>query len=199
MVFLVACGVALAASVLTFFTGFGLGTWLLVWLTGAAPLATYELFGRAHEVTVIKLAIACLMGVFAALELSKRWASVAVPMRFAPLGGLVTGFFGGLSGHQGALRSAFLLRAGLSKEAFVATGVLISVGVDLARLTVYGSKLGSVSIAGHGLLLLAATASAFAGALAGNLLLKKVTLTGIQKAVAVLLAVVALGLGSGAL
>ena len=33
-----------------------------------------------------------------------------------------SGFFGGLSGMQGALRSAFLARAGLSKEAFVASG-----------------------------------------------------------------------------
>ena len=29
------------------------------------------------------------------------------------------GYFGGLSGHQGALRSAVLIRSGLSKEAFI--------------------------------------------------------------------------------
>jgi uncharacterized membrane protein YfcA len=257
MVFLVVCGVALAASLLTFFTGFGLGTvllpallfffepevaialtavvhllnglfklllvgrkadlalaakfgipaalaafvgaWVLVSLSGSPALFTWTLAERTHEVTAIKIAIAGLMLVFAGLELSKRWAGVAVPIAYAPLGGVVTGFFGGLSGHQGALRSAFLIRAGLEKEAFVATGVLISVGVDLARLTVYGSRFAAVSIAEHGALLLAATASAFAGAIAGNLLLKKVTLAGIQKAVAVLLAVIAVGLGTGVL
>lgn len=43
-------------------------------------------------------------------------------------------------GNQGALRSAFLLKAGLSKEAFVATGGS-AVIVDAVRLMVYGTTM----------------------------------------------------------
>ena len=255
MVYALVCTVALAASLLTFFSGFGLGTlllpamvvffepevavaltavvhllngffklalvgrsanlgvaakfglpaiaasfagaWCLIVLMKPSPLFTYHLAGQTKEVTSLKLVMAGLMVLFAILELSKRWARVEVPARYAPIGGLLTGFFGGLSGHQGALRSAFLVRAGLSKEAFVATGVLISAAVDVTRLSVYLPKLGKITLTEHGPLLAAATLSAFAGAFAGSRLLKKTTLGGIQKTVAGLLVVVAIGLASG--
>ena len=243
MVYARVCAVALAASLLTFFTGFGLGTLLLpamavffapeeaVALTavvhlmnglfklaltgrsadravalrfglpavGAAFAGAWLLTELAKHATVAKWVIASLMIVFALLELSKRFAELQIPPKWMPLGGVLTGFFGGLSGHQGALRSAFLLRAGLSKESFIATGVLISVFGDVARLGVYFPRYGAVSLAQHGPLLAAATASAFVGAFAGNRLLKKVTLKGIQRGVAVLLIVVAVGIAAGVL
>jgi uncharacterized protein len=257
LLYLVVCAVALTASLLTFFTGFGLGTlllpafvlffepeiavgltavvhflnglfklalvggkanlplaarfglpafgasflgaWLLVRLARQDPLFTYALGAREHEVTALKLIIGGLMLTFAVLELSRRFQQVSIPIRYAPLGGLLAGFFGGLSGHQGALRSAFLVRAGVSKEAFIGTGVLIAVAVDVSRLSVYVPMLGALSAETHGMLLLAATLSAFIGAFVGSRLLKKVTLAGIQKGVASLLIAVALGLGTGLL
>ena len=48
---------------------------------------------------------------------------------FLAAGGLLSGFLGGLSGHQGALRSAFLIKCGLSKEVFIASGVVIALGL----------------------------------------------------------------------
>jgi uncharacterized membrane protein YfcA len=117
-----------------------------------------------------------------------------------PVGGLVAGFFGGLSGHQGALRSMFLIRAGLSKEAFVATGVLVAIGVDLARLAIYGAG-GIAALARSdpqvGALVATATLAAFAGAWLGSRLLAKVTLAGIQRIVALFLVLVGLGLTAG--
>jgi len=68
--------------------------------------------------------------------------------RYLPLGGVLSGFFGGLSGHQGALRSAFLIRCGLSQEAFVATGIVAACLVDLARLAVYARHLASLDLSG---------------------------------------------------
>lgn len=116
-----------------------------------------------------------------------------------PLGGLLTGFFGGLSGHQGALRSAFLVRAGLSKEAFIATGVVIAAVVDIARLSVYSVRLKELTAVEHGPLLAAATLSAFLGAYLGNRLLPKVTLRGVQVTVAIALLFIAVGLAAGIL
>ena len=37
----------------------------------------------------------------------------------------------------GALRSAFLIKSGLSKEAFIASAAVLSVLVDITRLSVY--------------------------------------------------------------
>lgn len=137
---------------------------------------------------------------FALVEWHPRLASLSVPARWMPIGGLVAGFFGGLSGHQGALRSMFLVRAGLSKEAFVATGVLVAIGVDLARLAVYGG--GGIatlarSEAGIGALVATGTVAAFAGAWLGSRLLAKVTLAGIQRLVAILLVLIGVGLAAG--
>jgi uncharacterized protein len=56
----------------------------------------------------------------------------------AILDGAVSGFFGGLSGHQGAFRSLFLLKADLDRERFIATGVMPAVMVDMSRLLMYG-------------------------------------------------------------
>jgi uncharacterized membrane protein YfcA len=253
--YLLVCGVAFAASLLTFFTGFGLGTlllpafavffpteaavaltavvhllnslfklalvgrhasWpivlrfgipailaafagagLLAWLAGLEPLYRYEVSGRSFEVLPVSFVIAVLMIVFAALELWPNKQRVAIPRRFLPLGGVVTGFFGGLSGHQGALRSAFLLRAGLDKQAFIATGVVIAAIVDVSRLTAYSQRFFSAGIGSHGALLVAAVLAAFAGALTGNRLMEKVSIRAVEVGVSLLLVLVALALGTG--
>lgn len=53
------------------------------------------------------------------------------------LGGALSGFFGGLVGNQGGIRSAALLGFGISKEALVATATAIALIVDGARMPVY--------------------------------------------------------------
>ena len=109
----------------------------------------------------------------------------------------MSGFFGGLSGHQGALRSAFLIKAGLSKESFIATGVVISLMVDIPRIVMYGLTLPGLHLGGNRSLLAAAVLAAFAGAWLGNRLMRKVTLRLVQVLVAVMLLAIAAALGSG--
>lgn len=113
------------------------------------------------------------------------------------IGGLISGFFGGLSGNQGALRSAFLMRAGLSKESFVATGVIIACLVDFSRLSVYFRQYLSSGIHENTPLLIVATLAAFVGAFSGNRLLKKITLPFIQKMVTFMIVLLAVALGLG--
>ncbi len=86
---------------------------------------------------------------------------------------MLSGFFGGLSGHQGALRSAFLLKAGLTKESFIATGVVISLMVDIPRIVMYGLTLPGLHLGGNRGLLAAAVLAAFAGAWLGNRLMRE--------------------------
>lgn len=174
-----------------------LGAWLLSRLTHLAPLVEYSLSSRRFEVTPIKVVIAAVMMAFAILEISPSVNRWQIPRRYMPLGGLLSGFFGGLSGHQGALRSAFLIRAGLSKETFIATGVVIACMVDVSRLMAYATHLPLSHLRSHAGLMVAATLSAFAGAFLGTRLIKKVTLAQVQKLVAAMLILLAIALGLG--
>lgn len=179
------------------------GAALLTLLDGIPPLARYELAGRVHQVTVIKAVIAPIIVGFALVELVPRFRGIAFERRSLPVGGLLSGFFGGLSGHQGALRSAFLIRAGLSKEAFVGTNVVSAVIVDLSRLAVYGLAFVLTPAASLGTavwsVVVVATLAAFAGSFLGAHSLKKVTIRGIQVVVGGMLILVGLGLGTGLL
>ena len=254
---LVVCAVALAASLLTFFSGFGLGTLLLpafalfmplpqavaatavvhgfnglfklvlvgrhidrrtvlrfglpavlaafvgAWVLGLLgtlpPLYGWDGFGRHFATTPIGLTIGVLLLLFALVELVPTLRDREFHPRWMPLGGLLSGFFGGLAGMQGALRSAFLARAGLDKHAFGATGAAIAVLIDATRIATYARDLAAeFTQLDHGLLA-AAVASAFAGAWLGNRLLKKTTLAGVQRMVAMFLFVFALGLIAGIL
>ncbi len=53
------------------------------------------------------------------------------------IAGALSGFFGGLVGNQGGIRSAALLGFDLPKERFVATATAIALMVDAARMPVY--------------------------------------------------------------
>lgn len=175
------------------------GAGLLAWMSDAAPLFRYHGLGRERSVSALNLTVGLLILGFVALELWPRFAKLSLDRRYLPLGGALSGFFGGLSGHQGAFRSMFLLKAGLDKEAFVATGVVVAVMVDAARLSIYGigAAAGSREVAWA--LVIAASLAAFAGAYGGAKLLPKVTIRGIQRLVSGLLVVVGLGLASGLL
>jgi hypothetical protein len=109
----------------------------LLWIFEFAPITSYAIGRRTYEVRPIKLVLAALMLLFARAELSKRVKAASLDPKYLPLGGIVSGFFGGLSGHQGAFRSVFLLRTGLDKEAFIGTGAAIASIIALSRLVVW--------------------------------------------------------------
>jgi hypothetical protein len=178
-----------------------LGAGCLLFLNTAPPLTTYALGGRTHEVTLAKIVIGAVIAAFALGELSPRIARLAFDRRFLALGGALSGFFGGLSGHQGALRSAFLIKSGLSKETFVATGVVCAVIVDATRIPIYfarfaESRLASPDSQALGLIV-AASLAAFAGSYLGARLLKKMTLRAVQLIVAWGLVMIAVAMAAG--
>jgi uncharacterized protein len=245
--------VAFGASLLTFLSGFGLGTLLLpvfalffplevavgltavvhllnnlfklallwravdrrvlvlfglpgiagAWM-GAQLLMRLGAFGPLYNgvngpVSVTATVIGALMLVFAAIELAPPRQQRAMPAAALLPGGVISGFFGGLSGHQGALRSIFLLRTGLSPQAIIATGVAIAVMVDLTRIPVYLDRLSFGQLQAEWPLLLATTLAAFAGAWWGRRLIPKMTVRTVQIAVGAMLLAIAMGLLSGAL
>lgn len=137
------------------------------------------------------------MIVFAWMDLNKNFNKLSIPKSKLWLGGILSGFFGGLSGHQGALRSVFLINFGLSKESFVATGIAIALTVDLVRMGVYTTKYTQSGISDYTSILLVALLAAFSGAIIGRILLKKITIQFIRSIVAILLIVVGFGLITG--
>ena len=176
-----------------------LGAWCLILLAELDGALEYRVFGRFWKVEAVKLVVGLLLLGFAAIELAPRLRNRTFGPRWLPLGGILSGFFGGLSGMQGALRSAFLSRAGLAKEAFIATGVAIACLIDFTRLGIYATSLSSEGARLDYGLLAVAVLAAFAGALLGNRYLKKMTMPGIQRLVAALLFLVAIGLIAGIL
>lgn len=173
------------------------GAWLLTRLAGFQPLFAYRLADRSCEVTLVKLVVAVLMIGFALFELLPRFEKLSFDWQHLPLGGRLSGFFGGLSGHQGALRSPFLIKCGLSKESFIGTGVVVACLVDVSRLSLYSVHFATAGLSENLPILGAATVAAFFGAFLGSRLLKKVELRAIQVLVAILLFGIAIGLGSG--
>ena len=92
-----------------------LGAMLLNLFAGLPPLATYQLGNQAHQITIAKLIIGLMIIVFALFDLLPSLQKLTFDRKYLVLGGALSGFFGGLSGHQGALRSAFLIKSGLEK------------------------------------------------------------------------------------
>ncbi|MBI5571169.1 MAG: TSUP family transporter [Desulfomonile tiedjei] len=181
-----------------------LGAFFLGYIADAAPLAEYSIGGRRFEITAAKLVIAALIAIFAIFDLVPRFENLAFDRKYLSLGGAVSGFFGGLSGLQGALRSAFLVRAGLSKEQFIGTGVVAAVVVDISRLVVYGATFFSkhlTAVGGHGEsgLIVAGILAAGLGSVIGVRLLDKVTIKALQMIVGAMLLLMAIALGSGIL
>lgn len=179
-----------------------LGAWVLTLLGDTPRLFQWDAFGREFGPTGAGLTIGLLMIVFAALELQQWFHRLKAPARLMPVGGLITGFFGGLTGQQGAFRSIFLLRSGLPPESYIATGVMIAVLVDLSRLTTYAASfsLAGLDFAGReGLLMLVGTLSAFGGAFVATRNLHKLTIGAIRYGVAILMLVIGAALSIGLL
>lgn len=176
------------------------GAALLARVDAMPALFGYRLAGHLFEVMPVKALVGLLICMFAVLELSPRFQALAFPPRWLGVGGAISGFFRGLSGNQGALRSAFLLKAGLSKEAFIATGVVAAVIVDAVRLLVYGAgALGEHVARSAGIVgpVVVATVCAFAGSYLGKRVLRKVTLRAVQASVAAAMLLIGMGLAFG--
>lgn len=173
------------------------GAWLLLRITKMPSLFHYHLWNNNFEIMPVKLVLAILLIIFSILEIAPSVQRIQFNKNKLAMGGILSGFFGGLTGIQGAIRSAFLIKSGLSKEAYIATGVLIACLVDFTRLSVYASRLKELNLHEQLPLLISATLAAIAGAFIGSKLLKKITLRFIQILVAIMLVIIAIALGSG--
>jgi hypothetical protein len=63
------------------------------------PAFQYTAFGRDLAVSPLKLVVGVLIIFFVSLELSERFSKVELDKKWLPLGGTISGFFGGLPWH----------------------------------------------------------------------------------------------------
>jgi uncharacterized membrane protein YfcA len=178
------------------------GAYVLIFLSDLPPVTQYSIGSKMITITPIKMVIAILIFVFSLFDLLPYFEKISFPRKYLSLGGALSGFFGGLSGHQGALRSAFLVKAGLEKEAFIGTGVVCAVLVDFSRLGVYGlsffaKEFETLSVHGGVKLVATATLAAFLGTFIGTRFIKKMTMSLIRQVVGGMLLLLALALGIG--
>lgn len=169
----------------------------LLSLSDLDVLRYYSIGHHVFSITWIKLVIGTLMIFFALFELIPRFSSIKLDGQWIPFGGILSGFFGGLSGHQGAFRAAFLSKAGLSKEEFIGTSNAIAILIDLARLLIYSEMLNFELLAEKKEILIVGILFAFIGTYFGKYFLKKVTMSSIKKIVGYSLLVMGILVGIG--
>lgn len=178
------------------------GATALGYVSHFEEIIRYSIGTRMAVITPIKLTMGLLMLVFAMFELLPRLQELKFDRKYLFLGGILSGFFGGFSGHQGALRSAFLAKVGISTQSFVGTNAAIGFMVDMARIATYVSlfflaKATSPIGLDQWPLILAGILAAFTGVVIGKRFLHKITMKTIQTITGMLLLIIAITLGAG--
>jgi uncharacterized membrane protein YfcA len=170
-----------------------IGAWILISIsTQNILLSSFQIMNIECNIYLIQLIVGLLMLFFAIAELFPSFKKDTIKDKHLIIGGSISGFFGGLTGHQGALRTMFLIKSGLSKEAFIATGIAIACFVDVSRLAVYFGKVENINVQENIGIISVATISAFVGAYFGKMLLKKITINTIQYFVSLLIGIISI-------
>ena len=120
--------------------------------------------------------------VLPALKSSESWTSIRLPETEDRIGGFGSGFMGGLTGHQGALRAMFLRQRLPNKNEYAATAAVLAMVVDFTRIPIYLWHDTSVLFS-QPLLLIGFVLSALVGAQIGRIWLEKWKNDSIQKGI----------------
>lgn len=146
---------------------------------------------RVAEVSYLKAILGFLLLFFAWMDYFDRFSIQKSSDRILVFGGVLSGFFGGLSGHQGAFRSLFLSKVTIDKIQFVGTSNVISLAIDFTRIVTYLSFIRQLDFAWNqaGGMIVTGISAAILGVVVGMKLLHKTTIQHIQKIVALFLCV----------
>ncbi len=177
-----------------------IGAYLLGMFAHFHPIVSYRLGKIPCQVTVLGLIVGTIVILSSLFELVPRLARLSVQRAYIPLGGALSGFFGGISGNQGILRAAFLIKSGLNQKQFIGTSAVCSVIVDFVRIIVYGvvaykGQIGNLK--GMQGLVIAATLSAFLGSYLGSKFMDRVAFGLLQKIVGTMLILLGLAIVLG--
>ncbi len=158
----------------------------------------YSILGYLKEIKIINVVFGLILIAFALIEIVPKW-TIAFSKQKLWLGGAISGFFGGLSGHQGALRTAFLVKYKLDKNTFIATGIVIALVIDMVRTPIYFSKFEIGELQSQWAGIVSALSGAFLGARIGKYYLKKIKLQTLNSIISIAMIIFGLTLGLGLL
>lgn len=165
-----------------------LGSFILQYLIVHGTTLIHLAFGSYNmETNVLKICIGLLILLFTIFELMNIKNKITQSEKVFYFGGALSGFFGGISGHQGALRTLFLSKFKMDKHEFIATGICIALAVDITRIQIYlnqdfinfNSKIFTA--------LMIAILFAFLGAIIGKHILNKIKIKLLYRIVALFL------------
>lgn len=188
---------AIVIVALPHFLGAGLRFWLLkakanrqilirFGLLSAAGGLAGALLHSSFQSSLLQSIFAVMLivaGILGALQLSER---IRLGKIGASIVGLASGFFGGLAGEQGGIRSVALLNFSIEKEAFIATATATGLIVDATRMPIYYLTQPTLITQYTGILILS-TIAVIAGTLAGNIVLKKIPEKSFKQVVSLLI------------
>jgi uncharacterized protein len=138
--------------------------------------------------TALTIVLGMLLMLAGSAELARRRLPLPQTPLWRLIGGVSSGFFGGLVGNQGGLRSAALLGFSLPPRELVATATASAVIVDVARVPVYLYTAGPV-LASHLPLIAAMSTGVVAGTFVGVPVLRRVPENTYRQVVGLLLMV----------
>ena len=144
----------------------------------------------AVEADPLLLIVGIALVMLPLLSISEKWTNYRLPETEDRIGGFGSGFFGGLTGHQGALRAMFLQKRLPDKSEYAATAAVLALVVDVTRVPVYVALEGW-QILDAGWLILGLVLAAVLGVQLGKRWLKKWKSDTIRNGI--LLAIVASG------
>ncbi len=137
---------------------------------GGIAGALLNTYSTSRALAIVFGSLLVLAGVSQVTGYAKRWRLRGA---LAWLGGALSGFFGGLVGNQGGIRTAAMLGFEVDKRQFVATTTAVALVIDAARVPIYVAtetrELWNLS----GVIVIA-TAGVILGTLFGERLLAKV-------------------------
>jgi uncharacterized membrane protein YfcA len=147
----------------------------------------FEFWIIETDTTFLGVVMGFVLIFLAAMEYSNALVRVNKAPRILWLGGIFSGFFGGLSGQQGAIRSAFLMNHFEDKQVFIGTRAALAFIVDAVRIFTYAASFQLFLQHEIYLPMALALLGGISGALIGNKFLKKTSIEWIRKTVMVFL------------
>ena len=126
----------------------------------------------AVEADPLLLIVGIALVILPLLSISEKWTDYRLPEAEDRIGGFGSGFFGGLTGHQGALRAMFLQKRLPDKSEYAATAAVLALVVDVTRVPVYVALEGW-QILDAGWLIMGLVLAAILGVQLGKRWLKK--------------------------
>lgn len=168
------------------------GAYLLRLIIDIPDLPIYDIYGISAHPTVLKIVVGTILLGIVIYDVIPALKKKKYSKKYLIFGGAIAGFFGGLTGLQGAMRSAFLMGTSLEPEEYIATSASCSSIIDLARVAVYipTMLLASWNNVHTSITVVAATV-AIVGTIVGFSFLKFVTIKTIRIIVVSLIVVLA--------